>query len=85
MGFGTAIVLIAALIVIGGVMRSRYNAMNGYGTDQQGNPIGDPRREAELETEVRELRERVKVLERIATEDREAKRLSAEIDKLRDE
>ena len=85
MGLWTALVLIVGLVIMGSVMRARYNAMGGFGTDQQGNPVGDPRREAELETEVRELRERVKVLERIATEDREARRLSTEIDKLRDE
>jgi len=35
--------------------------------------------------EVEELRERVKVLERIAPDGRDTKRLSDEIDKLRDE
>ena len=44
----------------------------------------DKGREAELEQEVEELRERIHVLERIATEDTEAKRLSAEIENLRD-
>jgi hypothetical protein len=42
-------------------------------------------REAELEREVGELRERIKVLERIATEDTGAKRLSAEIESLRED
>jgi len=44
----------------------------------------DKGREAELEREVTELRERVKVLERIATDGRETRLLSDEIDKLRD-
>lgn len=85
MSFWAAIVIIVAVFTIGAVMRSRYNAMNGYATDQQGNPIGNPEREAELQRELDELRERVKVLERIAIDGREAKRLSAEIDNLRDE
>jgi len=42
-------------------------------------------REAELEREVEELRERIHVLERIATEDTGAKRLSAEIENLRED
>jgi hypothetical protein len=42
-------------------------------------------REAELEREVEELRERVKVLERITVDGRDTRRLSDEIEKLRDE
>ena len=38
----------------------------------------------EVKREVEELRERVKVLERIATEDGDTKRLSAEIESLRE-
>jgi hypothetical protein len=41
-------------------------------------------REAELENEVTELRERVKVLERITVDGRETHLLSDEIEKLRD-
>jgi hypothetical protein len=43
-----------------------------------------PRDNPALQRELEELRERVKVLERIATEDRETKLLSAEIERLRD-
>jgi hypothetical protein len=42
------------------------------------------RREEELEHEVKELRERVKVLERITVDGRETHLLSDEIEKLRD-
>ncbi|MCL6252210.1 hypothetical protein M3P36_14290 [Altererythrobacter sp. KTW20L] len=48
-------------------------------------PEGPSPRELELEEEVHDLKERLKVLERIATEDRAAKRLSSEIEQLRDE
>ena len=41
-------------------------------------------REAELESEVEELRERLHVLERITVDGRETHRLSDEIEKLRD-
>jgi hypothetical protein len=44
---------------------------------------GPSQREAELEHEVEQLRERVKVLERIATDP--ARRTAEEIEKLRDE
>ena len=81
----TAIVLIVLIVAIAGVMKSRNNARLGYGTDEDGKPVGDPGREAEMRREIEELRERVKVLERIATEDREAKRLSADIERLRDQ
>ena len=41
-------------------------------------------RERELESEVGELRDRIKVLERIATEEHQPQRLAAEIESLRD-
>jgi Tfp pilus assembly protein PilO len=41
-------------------------------------------READLERELAELRERVKVLERIATDGNDTRALAAEIDRLRD-
>lgn len=48
-------------------------------------PEGPSPREIEMEEELKQLRERLKVLERIATEDRAAKRLSSEIEDLRDD
>jgi hypothetical protein len=44
----------------------------------------DTTREIELEKEVQELRDRVKVLERIATDGRSARSLAEEIESLRD-
>ena len=85
MSFGTVIVVLAALFALVTLIRSRHNARLGYGADEEGRPIGNPQREAELRREVEELRERVQVLERIATDGTEAKRLSAEIERLRDE
>ena len=85
MTFWTAIVIIAALMIFGAVIKSRYNARLGYATDENGKPIGAPHREAELQREIEELRERLEVLERIATDDRETKRLAAEIDRLRED
>lgn len=85
MNLWTAIVVIVAIIAVAEVLKAKHRARHGITTDVMGNenPIAPPSNPA-LEREVEELRERVKVLERIATEDRETKRLSAEIESLRD-
>jgi hypothetical protein len=81
----TAIVVIVAIICVTELIKARHRARHGITTDMMGNekPIAPPTNPA-LEREVEELRERVKVLERIATEDRETKLLSAEIESLRE-
>ena len=81
MSWPFAVVLIVALLVVGGVFRSRRSA----GSDPDGEHTGPTEREKELEAEVEEMRERIQVLERIATSDREARRLSQEIEELRDD
>ena len=88
MSWAAAVVLMVAIMAIAGVMRSRHNASIGYATDEDGKPVGNPQRERELEAELAQLRKRLEVLERIATdanssEWREGKRLSAEIEDLR--
>ncbi|MBA2770897.1 MAG: hypothetical protein M3428_01535 [Pseudomonadota bacterium] len=70
------VVLIVAIVMIAGVLKTR-----GAGRRER----GDPREELEnrrLREEVKELKERLHVLERIAT-DRENS-LAREIDELRD-
>ena len=85
MSFWSAIVLIVLIGAVAGVMRSRYNAMNGFASDHRGDPVeGKSSREAELEHEVVELRERIQVLERIATDGRQSKQIADEIEQLRD-
>lgn len=85
MSFWTAIVIIVAMVCVAEVIKAKHRAKNGIGLDWMGSekPIAPPVNPA-LEREVEELRERVKVLERIATEDRETKLLSAEIESLRE-
>ena len=85
MSFWTAIVIIVAIMALASVIRSRANARVGYTPNDDVNPVGNPQREAELQEEIAQLHERIRVLERIATDDREAKRLSNEIDQLRDQ
>jgi hypothetical protein len=82
--FGTVIVILAAIFALVSVIRSKHNARLGF-PDEHERCVANLQREAELRREVEELRERVQVLERIATDDSEAKRLSAEIERLRDE
>lgn len=88
-----AIVAMIAIIVWGVVQYAK--ARSGIVTDEDGNesfaPRDDNRSAAELEAahrELEDLRERIKVLERIATEEntsdaRERARISAEIEALR--
>lgn len=90
---GWALVAIIAIIVWGFIAYTKARA--GIITDEDGNESyaasGDGRSQAELEQaqrELAELRERIKVLERIATdgnssEAREQARISAEIEALR--
>lgn len=85
MTWATAIVLIVLISAIAGIMRSRR------ATDRQPTePENSPEREQELQREVTELRERIKVLERIATdtnssEARETRAIAEEIERLRGE
>lgn len=84
MSFWTAIVVIVAIIAFAEVVKTRHRARHGITTDAMGNEKPVLREDAALKREVEELRERVKVLERIATEERETKLLSAEIESLRE-
>lgn len=91
MSLWTAIVVIVAIVALAEVLKAKHRAQNGITKDWLGNELNGedtgrlpPVRDEQLHREVEELRERVKVLERIATEDRETKRLSAEIESLRD-
>jgi hypothetical protein len=80
-----AVVIMIAIICFTEMQKAKYRAKNGITLDWMGGekPIAPPTNPA-LEREVEELRERLKVLERIATEDRETKLLSAEIESLRE-
>ena len=72
-----AIVAITAYVII----RLNRGKHNGTPLDQAEN---DRAYTEALEREVAEMRKRLEVLERIATEDGEARRLSREIDSLRE-
>lgn len=91
MTFWTAAVIIAAIWGFVTIWSRRHDREMGVTRDEDGNPIFAPRSAQEIEADRREiehLRERIQVLERIATEAnssdvRERERISAEIDALR--
>ena len=79
------ILIISVAGMIYSAWRSKHLAKMGAYEDENGKVRKlESGREAELEREVTELRERVKVLERITVEGRETHLLSDEIEKLRD-
>ncbi|MBY0583106.1 MAG: hypothetical protein K2P68_09355 [Sphingomonas sp.] len=74
------VVMIVAIVTVGRIIRLRYETKNSAaGMDAA--PVGDARR---LRDEVTMLKERIAVLERLATDDNNAVRLDREIEKLRD-
>ena len=89
MGWEEVVIVAIIAMTIGRVLRSRYRAQHGILEDRKGNSIAlaqapqDPDSER-LKDEVTTLKERVAVLEKIATEDRGARELESEIEKLRD-
>lgn len=85
MGPFEMVVAIIIVVTIGKVLSARYRAQNGIVEDQHGNQIAAQNRDSDrLREEVKYLKERVAVLEQIATDDRGARDLKNEIEKLRD-
>lgn len=80
MSFWSAIVAIVAIIAFARVRMNRESRGHHF----QDQPPVDTAYTASLEREVTELRKRLEVLERIATDDGETRRLSREIESLRE-
>ena len=78
MSFWTAVVLIVLICAIASVLRSRSSRRIENQTSDR-----NPAREEEAQREIEELRERVKVLERITVDGREARAIADEIESLR--
>jgi len=76
-----AIVAIVAIAVWGFVQLKKTRM--GIITDKQGNEIRPSQDDPEARRELEELRERVKVLERITVDGREARAIADEIEGLR--
>jgi hypothetical protein len=84
MGPFEMVVAIVAIATVGSIIRARH----GIVKDNKGNErfVGDAKNGAEtaaLQAEIRALKERIQVLERIATDGNRAATLDAEIEKLR--
>lgn len=85
----TMVVAIIAIITIGKIIQSKHKARYGIVEDEDmlGNKtqrlIGNNETQA-LQNEIQELKERVKVLERIATDNSSAVDVSRQIEALRD-
>ncbi len=85
---------IVAISAFSRAHRAKYNAQNGIVSDhwRRGHsglqalldPEQPSQREQALQREVEDLRERIHVLERIATDGRQSNNLAAEIESLRD-
>ncbi|WP_164156969.1 hypothetical protein [Sandarakinorhabdus rubra] len=76
----TMVVLIVAIVTVGRVLRERYRAMHRL---PGGRDAGTDAEKQKLLSEVSRLNERIRVLERLATDP--AKRLSDEIESLKDQ
>lgn len=88
MSFGSALIAIVAIIAFTVMRITRYGT--GFGDRHRdlrhgrpGHDLPSPREE-QLAREVEGLRDRIAVLERIATEDRHGKAVAAEIESLRE-
>lgn len=84
MSFWTAIVVIVAIVALAEVLKAKHRARHGISQNGEGEDRLVQPEDPALKREVEELRERVKVLERIATDGGDTKRLVEEIEKLRD-
>ena len=81
------VVAIIIVITVGKVLNTRMQARHSLPSDKDGNGNGDASQDPDagrLREEVKYLKERVAVLEKIATDDRGARDLENEIEKLRD-
>ena len=84
MSFSTAVVVVIAILAFAAMRIARYNSDR-----RRIGPPADDGTKAQLQREVEELRERVRVLERIATDANstnaiESRQIADEIEALRD-
>lgn len=74
------VVLIVAIVTLGGVIRSK----NGTRRSRRGTaPVEEQMENQILRSEIKDLKERIAVLERLATDTHSAAALDREIEKLR--
>lgn len=83
-GGQTMVVLIVAIVMIAGIVRARYGIGAGRGSER-GSDGASQAENRMLREEVRTLKERVAVLERVITDNNSSLSLDREIEALRDE
>jgi hypothetical protein len=91
MSFWTAVVVLAAIGCVTWLKAQRYRALGDASGDtrvgflsRRSEGYDHTAREHELERQVEEMRKRIAVLERIATDEKRGNDLAREIEKLRD-
>ena len=80
------VVMIIAIVMIASIVKTSIRAKHGLTGDRKGNEVPVVRNDVDAERlreEVTTLKERIAVLERLATDDNSAKALDREIEKLR--
>jgi hypothetical protein len=80
------VAFIVFFVMIASIIKTAIRAKHGVTTDRKGNEIPVVRNDGDadrLRNEVSTLKERIAVLERLATDDNSAKALDREIEKLR--
>ncbi len=81
----TMVVAIVLIVTIGRIIRSKHKAQNGIIEDNAGNPqrlMQDPETDR-MRDEIKTLKDRIQVLERIATDNNSASDLNRQIEELR--
>lgn len=88
---GWIIVAIVAIVMssLVKIHKLKHDSRHGIDRDEYGKPLSLPKDDPAARREIEDLRERIKVLERIATDGnmldgRETRRISDEIEALRD-
>lgn len=82
MSFWTAVVVLTAIGCVTWLRAQKYRALGGR--SRRVDDYDHAAREHELEREIAEMRKRIAVLERIATDERRGSDLARQIESLRD-
>jgi uncharacterized protein YlxW (UPF0749 family) len=80
------VAMIVAVVMLASIIKTSIRAKHGLTRDRKGNEVPVVQNDADAERlrdEVKTLKERIAVLERLATDDNGARALDREIEKLR--
>jgi len=84
MNFWNAVVIIVAIVAFANIQMAKHRSRSSQGEPRDPARLVSSERETELLREIEDLRERVRVLERIATDGRSTAALANEIENLRE-